>query len=209
MLTAADEMLASLPNEDLKYSKIATAMGFYFEDHASTGYNHTHGWLNPSVTIILPNGEKLTGRDNLVNGSNPSILQQIPHEAILNHYRKPITQMARHIAKARFKDMPSIVRDLIRAEITGKLVNADDSPAKDLGDGYVTIETHNRTWRRPLIHVEDRGKTFFVDSEGRKLPYSIVEHYKSYGQTFRLIHLCTLILGEEEVLKYIPPGRKK
>ena len=206
LLTAADEMLASLPNEDLKYAKIAAAVGLYFEDHASTGYNYTYGWLNPSVKIFLPNGKKLTGRDNLVNGTNPGILQQIPHEAILEHYREPITQMARHIAEDRFKEMPPIVRDLMRAELSGNLINADGSPAQDLGGGYSTIETHNRTWKIPVIGV-DKSKTFFVDSKGRKLPYSVFDQYiGSYGQTFRLIHLCDLILGRDEVLKYIPPA---
>ncbi len=206
LLAAADEMLASLPNEDLKYAKIAAAIGLYFEDHAKAGYNGSSGGLNPNVTIFLPNGKKLTGGDNLVNGTNPGILQQIPHEAILEHYREPITQMARHIAEDRFKEMPPIVRDLMRAEISGNLINADGSPAQDLGGGYSTVETHNRrTWKVSMVSV-DRTKTFFVDSVGRKLPYSIVEQYNSYGQTFRLIHLCTLILGSDEVLEYIPPA---
>ena len=206
LLAAADEMLASLPNEDLKYAKIAAAIGLYFEDHASTGYNYTYGWLNPSVKIFLPNGKKLTGRDNLVNGTNPGILQQIPHEAILEHYRAPIIQMARHIAEDRFKEMPPIVRDLMRAEISGNLINADGSPAQDLGGGFATVETHNRrTWKIPMVNV-DKTKTFFMDSMGKKWPYSIVEQYKSYRQTMQLVRLCALILGSDEVLEYIPPA---
>ena len=206
LLTAADEILASLPNEDLKYAKIAAAIGLYYANHASPGHNGTYGWLNPNVTIYLPNGKKLAGRGNIMHGTNPGILQQIPHEAILEHYREPITQMARHIAEDRFKEMPPIVRDLMRAELSGNLINADGSPAQDLGGGHSTIETHNRTWKIPVISV-DKSKTFFVDSKGRKLPYSIFDQYiDSYGQTFRLIHLCDLILGRDEVLKYIPPA---
>ncbi len=205
LLAAADEVLASLPNEDLKYAKIAAAVGLYFEDHASTGYNYTYGWLNPSVKIFLPNGKKLTGRDNLVNGTNPGILQQIPHEAILEHYREPITQMARHIAEDRFKEMPPIVRDLMRAEVSDNLINAYGQPAKDLGDGFATLETHNRTWKIPMVNV-DKTKTFFMDSMGKKWPYSIVEQYKSYRQTMQLVRLCALILGSDEVLEYIPPA---
>ena len=206
LLTAADEMLASLPNEDLKYAKIAAAIGLYYTNHAGPGHNGTYGWLNPNVTIYLPNGKKLSGRGNIMHGTNPGILQQIPHEAILEHYREPITQMARHIAEDRFKEMPPIVRDLMRAELSGNLINADGSPAQDLGGGHSTIETHNRTWKIPVISV-DKSKTFFVDSKGRKLPYSIFDQYiDSYGQTFRLIHLCDLILGRDEVLKYIPPA---
>ena len=206
LLTAADEILASLPNEDLKYAKIAAAIGLYYANHASPGHNGTYGWLNPNVTIYLPNGKKLAGRGNIMHGTNPGILQQIPHEAILEHYREPITQMARHIAEDRFKEMPPIVRDLMRAELSGNLINADGSPARDLGGGHSTIETHNRTWKIPVISV-DKSKTFFVDSKGRKLPYSVFDQYiDSYGQTFRLIHLCDLILGGDEVLKYIPPA---
>ena len=215
LLTAADEMLASLPNEDLKYAKIAAAIGLYYQDHGNAGYNHGYGWMNPNVTIYLPNGKKLSGRGNIMGGSNPGILQQIPHEAILEHYREPITQMARHIAKDRFKDMPPVVRDLVRAEISGKLINADDSPAKDLGAdahtgaGYIIVETHNRTWRVPMVHFpEDARKTFYLDSMGKKMPYSIVGQYSSYMQTFRLLHLCGLILDRDEVLKYIPPANE-
>ena len=211
LLTAADEMLASLPNEDLKYAKIAAAIGLYYQDHGNAGYNHGYGRLNSSVTIYLPNGEKCKD----VAGCDPGILQQIPHEAILEHYREPITQMARHIAKDRFKDMPPVVRDLVRAEISGKLINADDSPAKDLGAdahtgaGYIIVETHNRTWRVPMVHFpEDARKTFYLDSMGKKMPYSIVGQYSSYMQTFRLLHLCGLILDRDEVLKYIPPANE-
>ena len=211
LLAAADEMLASLPNEDLKYAKIAAAVGLYYQDHGNAGYNHGYGRLNSSVTIYLPNGEKCKD----VASCDPGILQQIPHEAILEHYREPITQMARHIAKDRFKDMPPVVRDLVRAEISGKLINADDSPAKDLGAdahtgaGYIIVETHNRTWRVPMVHFpEDARKTFYLDSMGKKMPYSIVGQYSSYMQTFRLLHLCGLILDRDEVLKYIPPANE-
>ena len=206
LLTAADEMLASLPNEDLKYAKIAAAVGLYYQDHHDAGYNYGYRWLNPNVTIYLPNGEKLVDSDSIVNGSNPGILQHIPHDAILKHYREPIVQMARHIAKERFKEMPPIVRDLLRAEISGKLINADGSPAKDLGDGYATVETYNRTWEIPVINV-NKSKTFFVSSMGKKVPYSIVQQYSySYAQTIQLVHLCDLILGRDEVLEYIPPA---
>ncbi len=200
LMVAADEMMSSLPKEK-RLARIALAVGLYYLDHREAGC--TDGHLNPNTTFILPDGTKHRGEEFV--GEAPGLLQQIPHEAILGYYRQPIEQMAREVAKERFKEMPPVLRDLLRARLSRKLINLDGSPA-EFEEGVSTVQTFDRTWEVPMDAV-DHQKTYFKDSQGQNIPCSIVEAYHAdYGQTFRLVNLCARILGKEETVKLIPPG---
>ena len=203
LLAAADEMLDSCP-EKQKYSKIAAAMGLYFSSHEFAGYNYTYGWLNPGVIIYLPSGERLTSHQDIVDNSKPGILQQIPHEMILEHYAEPISQMARRIAEDRFKQMPPLLRELARAWLTRTFIKADGSPEEDIKERHFTIETFSRKWVIPA--VDARG-SYFIDSRGKKWPFNLIDQFGPWLQTRRLVVLCSRILGREEVLQYIPPAK--
>ncbi len=200
LMVAADEMMSSLPKEK-RLARIALAVGLYYLDHREAGC--TDGHLNPNTTFILPDGTKHRGEEFV--GEAPGLLQQIPHEAILKYYRGPIEQMAREVAKERFGEMPPVLRDLLRARLSRKLIKLDGSPA-DIGEGVSTVQTFDRAWGVPMDAV-DHQKTYFKDAQGQSIPYSIVDAYHAdYGQTFRLVNLCAQILGKEETVKLIPPG---
>ena len=201
LLTAADEMLASLPQKQ-KYTKLAAAMGLYFQSHQTTGYDG--GCLSSSVMIFLPSGEMITG-DDVRNNANPGILQQIPHEVILEYYKEPLQQMARHMAADRFRQMPPLLRDAFRALWSGDLVTADGRPAK-IEDKTIYVETFDRKWYVPWESM-DRRNAYFMSSNGKSILYwSIYSTYwKEWVQTIRLAHLCAHILGRKVVLEYMPP----
>ena len=204
LLAAADEMLASLPNEDLKYAKLAAAVGLYFQDHQTAGYDGSS--LGSSVVIFLPDGETITG-DDVRNNANPGIMQQIPHEAILERYKEPIQQMARHIAADRFSQMPPLLREAFRALWSGDLVTADGKPAK-MGDETIYVETFDRKWFVPWESM-DRQNAYFMSSTGKKIPYWSVYsgYWDEWVQTIRLAHLCAHILGRKAILEYVPPAK--
>ncbi len=203
LMVAADEMMSSLPKEK-RLARIALAMGLYYLDHREAGCADGH--LNPKATIILPDGTKHSGEE--FGGEAPGLLQQIHHEAILKYYRGPIEQMAGAVAKERFKEMPPMLRDLLRALLSRRLIKLDGSPA-EIEKGECTVQTFDRTWKVPL-DVVDRGHTYFLNSAGQKLPYSISSTYEQeYLQTLKLVNLCVQILGREETMKLIPSGDVK
>ncbi len=200
LLVAADEAMSSLPKEK-RLARIALAMGLCYLDHRDAGC--AGGYLNPTTTIILPDGSKHSGQEFV--GETPGLLQQVPHEAILEYYRQPIEQMARAVAKERFKEMPPILRDLLRARLSRKLLKLDGSPA-EIAEGVSTAQTFDRTWKVPMDAV-DHQKTYFKDSKGQSIPYRVVETYSTNClQTLILVNLCAQILGKEETVNLIPSG---
>ncbi len=203
LLVAADEMMSSLP-EDKRFARIALAMGLYYLDHKNAGFGDGH--LNPDTTLILPDGAKHKGAE--FADEKPDLLQQVPHEAILEHYKDTVAQVARKIAGERFKEMPPMLRDLLRAQLSGKLIKIDGTPA-EVKEGTSPVQTFDRTWQVP-VDVVDAASAYFKNSSEKTIPCSIYNAYAGeYAQTINLVNLCARILGKEETAKLIPPGVEK
>ena len=186
-----------------KYGQIAISVGLYYGGGNDDGFNYTCSWLNPHVVIYMPDGRSVSHRPYL--SRLLSELQQIPQEVILEHYKEPIRQMARHFGKAFFKEMPPLLRDLERAYVARKFVKKDGSPATGVKDDRVfTLRTFMRNWTFNGPNVKD---LYFVDSFGEIKPFSLQSQFVSnYGRTMAQVALCMRILGTEELLEFIPPA---
>ena len=186
-----------------KYGQIAISVGLYYGGGNDDGFNYICSWLNPHVVIYMPDGHSVSLRTwHLLNE-----LQQIPQEIILEHYKEPIRQMARHFGKAFFKKMPPLLRDLERAYVARKFVKKDGSPATDVKDDNVfTLRTFTRNWTFNGPNVKN---LYFVDSFGEIKPFSLQNQFVSnYGRTMAQVALCMRILGTEELLELIPPAHE-
>ncbi len=115
--------------------------------------------------------------------------------------------MARKIAEERFKGMPGTLRDLLRAQLSGKLIERDGSPA-DIQEGVSTIQTFDRTWRVPTDAVSHRS-TYFKNARGNVISYKIIESNIGYMHTIGLVNLCARVLGKAETVNLILSGDKE
>ena len=129
----ADAMLQTLPS-DAQERLIAEAAGmfYYTGNYEWSGVEWKTGTISTNGALYLGNGSKVYGPCN--GGDAPvvrELLRKVPHSVILERYAEPLKKMARYMAKDRFQNMPGILRDALRCELTGKLTTADGSPAVD------------------------------------------------------------------------------
>ena len=203
----ADAMLQTLPS-DAQERLIAEAAGmfYYTGNYEWSGVEWKTGTISTNGALYLGNGSKVYGPCN--GGDAPvvrELLRKVPHRVILERYAEPLKKMARYMAQDRFQNMPGILRDALRCELTGKLTTADGSPAVD---GETTMDLvlppPARGTKIPCAKV-NADKARFTTSRGITLPYSTIKSYPYY-RSVQLVHLCALILGPEELAKCIPQG---
>ncbi len=206
----ADAMLQTLPS-DAQERLIAEAAGmfYYTGNYEWTGFEPKTGTISTKGALYLGNGSKVYGPCN--GGDAPvvrELLRNVPHRVILERYAEPLKKMARYMAKDRFQNMPGILRDALRCELTGKLTTADGSPAVD-GETTMDLYVLGPVLTKvpiPCAKV-NADKARFTTSRGITLPYSTIKSYLSqYARSVQLAHLCALILGPEEIAKCIPQG---
>ncbi len=206
----ADAMLQTLPS-DAQERLIAEAAGmfYYTGNYEFSGVDWKTGTISTKGALYLGNGSKVYGPCN--GGDAPvvrELLRKVPHSVILERYAEPLKKMARYMAKDRFQNMPGILRDALRCELTGKLTTADGSPAVD-GETTMDLYVLGPVLTKvpiPCAKV-NADKARFTTSRGITLPYSSIKSYLSqYTRSVQLAHLCALILGPEEIAKCIPQG---